>query len=107
MKILTKKKEQKIIKEECWNLNTELLKWLNIHFKVYKKDASKMVNLTYHTFTYEGKEYTQLEIIDRIIELTGYLLLDDNYLPIKVGTIKNKQKQLFDLIELVFNVMWW
>lgn len=107
MKILTKKKEQKIIKEECWNLNIELLKWLNIHFKVYKEDASKMVNLTYHIFTYEGKEYTQLEIIDRIIELTGYLLLDDNYLPIKVGTIKNKQKQLFDLIELVFNVMWW
>lgn len=107
MKILTKKKEQKIIKEECWNLNTELLKWLNIHFKVYKEDASKMVNLTYHTFTYEGTEYTQLEIIDRIIELTDYLLLDDNYIPIKVGTIKNKQKQLFDLIELVFNAMWW
>lgn len=105
MKILTKKKEQKIIKEECWNLNTELLKWLNIHFKVYKEDASKIVNLRYHTFIYDKKEYTQLEIIDRIIELTDYLLLDDNYLPTTI--IINKQKQLFDLLELVFNAMWW
>ena len=105
MKILTKKKEQKIIKEECWNLNTELLKWLNIHFKVYKEDASKIVNLRYHTFIYEQQEYTQLEIIDRIIELTDYLLLDDNYLPTTI--IINKQKQLFDLLELVFNAMWW
>lgn len=107
MKILTKKKEQKIIKEECWNLNIELLKWLNIHFKVYKEDASKIVNLSYHTFIYDKQEYTQLEIIDRIIELTDYLLLDDNYLPSTIIIIRNKQKQLFDLLELVFNAMWW
>lgn len=96
--------KRKKISEECWNLNYSFIKWLNEHLRVYKKEASKIVNLEYHTYEYRGRKYTQLEAIDRMIFLSGQMLLD--YCDLSDFQEEYKD-QLMDLWKLVFDAMWW
>lgn len=116
MKIVTKKSLEKEIKEECWNLDFELIKWVNKHFKVFKEDAIKVVDLEHSKYKYKNKEYTQLEIIDRVIEITdnllgnepyesenGYYFIDSKELK-KISARKN---EMYDLLKLVHWDMWW
>lgn len=92
------------LKEECWNLDLALVKWLNEHLKFFKEDATGIINLEFHTYIYNGKEYTQLEIINRLIELTEEL--QDVY-PI-VPDDKGKMKdEMYDLLKLVHFDLWW
>lgn len=92
--------------DEIWNMDYEFIKWLNSRFKKYKEEAKDKIDLNYYKFTYKNKKYTQLQIIDRIIELTDYIL-QNNYFDIK---FKNKDiiiDEIFDLFRLVFYFMWW
>lgn len=101
------KRKNKKISKECWNLDYELIKWLNEHLKVYKEEASKIVDLEFHKFTYKKKEYTQLEILNRLIEITDYLL-DIDYFQIGVPELVNKNKnEMYDLLKLVHWNLWW
>jgi hypothetical protein len=90
--------------DETWNLDCEFIKWVNSRFKKYKEKASKIVDLESHRFEYEGKEYTQLELIDEIIKLSNEyidagLLSED-----KLNSIKD---EIFDIFKLIFWTMWW
>ena len=38
-----------------------------------------MVNLEYHKFNFRGEEYTQLQLINKMIELVNYLTEDEKY----------------------------
>ena len=91
------------IRKECWNLDAAFIDWLNIHLKVFKKDAIKIVDLEFHKFNYNGEELTQLQIIDRLIQLTNDLkttnVWDQGY--------TGKQDEMLDLWKLVFPAMWW
>ena len=65
--------------DETWNLNYEFILWLNSRFKKYREQAIKVVDLEYYKFEYKDKTYTQLQVIDRIIELTDYIIDNDYY----------------------------
>ena len=60
--------------DETWNLDWEFFRWVNSRFKQYRKDASDIVDLELYKFNYKGKEYTQLELINKVIKLTTYFL---------------------------------
>lgn len=108
MKIITKKSEQKRIKEECYNLDYELIKWLNEHLKVYKEDASKIVDMNFFKFKYKKKEYTQLQILDRLIEITDYLVNEDNYYINQDTILMCKYKdEMYDLLKFIHWQLWW
>lgn len=116
MKIVTKKNLEKQIKEECWNMDYELVKWLNTHLKVYKEDTIGFVDLEYNKYKYKKKEYTQLEIINRLIEITDFLLGSEPYDSINgysivsvqdVRTISARKNEMYDLLKLVHWNMWW
>ena len=98
--------------DETWNLDYEFIKWVNTRFKKYKEQASQIVDLEYHKFKYKKHEYTQLQIIDRIIEITDYLLNDDcfeiifNLIP-EPEKVISLRDEFLDLFKLVLNVMWW
>ena len=62
---------------ETWNLYETFYAWLYEHLKMYKERAGKVVDLEYHTFEYEGKTYTQLELIDQICEIIEYYFSPD------------------------------
>ena len=108
MKIITKKKERKIKSKECWNLDYELIKWLNEHLKIYKSDALKNVDLTFHKIKYRNKEYTQLEIIDLLIKYTDYMVDEETYYSKdnykKINKYKNR---IYELMREIHWFMWW
>lgn len=87
-----------------WNLDLEFIIWLNKWFKEYKKNASKVVDLEYRKYKYKDIEYTQKQIIDRIIELTE----DCKKKWFEISQDKeDKVNEIFDLFRLVFWSMWW
>lgn len=90
--------------DETWNLDYEFIKWVNSRFKKYKEKTSKIVDLEFHRFKYEGKEYTQLELIDKVIKLSNEYI-DTNLLSEdKLNSIKD---EIFDIFKLIFWTMWW
>lgn len=106
MKIITKKK----LSQECWNLDYELIKWLNEHLKIYKDEASKVVDLEFKKYEYEKKnlEYSQLGIIIRLIDLTDYLLM--NYYSgssMEAEAMIKAKDEMYDLLKLVHFDLWW
>lgn len=88
-----------------WNLNSNFIKWLNKHFREYRDNANKIVDLTFHRFIYKGKELTQIQIIDRIITLTDEIKDKDLYFWDEETT--KKVDEVFELFHLVFYAMWW
>ncbi|MCQ2977654.1 MAG: hypothetical protein MJ232_06555 [archaeon] len=84
-----------------WNLNAELILWTNKWFKLYKERAK--VDLTYHHFDYNGCSYTQLEMIDKMIDLTEIMKKEDDF----SDEYADHVKEFFKIWELVFPAMWW
>lgn len=99
--------KRKKISRECWNLDYELVKWLNEHLKVYKEEASKIVDLEFYKFPYKRKEYTQLQILNRLIEITDYLLDVDYFNNGNVELINKNKDEMYDLLKLVHWQLWW
>lgn len=101
MRKLFKTKKRKF-EEECWNLNYELVKWLNLHLKFYMEKANKIVDLEWYKFKYKNKEYTQLELIDKLIKITDELLeIKDS----KVPATRESVKRLFKLKDEMYNIL--
>jgi len=97
---------KKKISRECWNLNYEFIVWLKEHLSVYVKEASKMVDLEYHKFNHRGEEYTQLQLINKMIELADYLVEDERYFdwdPVP----QEKVEELLEIFKLTFPSLWW
>ena len=109
MKIVTKKSEKKQLIEECWNLDYELIVWLNKHLIQYYEDADKMVDLDAINFKYKKEEHTLRDIIERLISITNVLIDEDTYWGYKgdyklVVKLKN---EMYDLLKISHFALWW
>ena len=95
--------------DETWNLDYEFIKWVNSRFKKYKEGAIGTVDLEYHKFKYKRKEYTQLQLIDRVIELTDEILTDEywNLIYTDAERLDKIKDEVFDIFKLIYGVMWW
>ncbi len=93
--------------DETWNLDYEFIKWVNSRFKKYKEKASKIICLTYHNFTYKGKEYTQLELIDKVIEISNIVVNEDEWFSKNFEELDPMKNEIFDIFKLIFWTMWW
>ena len=91
------------ISEDCWHLDYSFLKWLQERLPVYLNEAGKIVDLDFHKFTYKDNEYTQKQMIEKLIVLVNdaakYNLWDDEYLP----TVD----EILEIWKLIFHSMWW
>lgn len=105
---MRKKKQRSIdrrkLHKDCWNLDYAFIKWLNQHLIVFKKDASKIVDLEYYKFEYHGQELTQLQIIDKLIRLTTEILVSSDMWE---QSCCDKVNEVLELWKLVFPTMWW
>jgi len=88
-----------------WNLNIESMKWLNKYMKKYLKGADRYVDLTYHKYKYHKMEYTQRDIIERIIYLTDEIIKEDSLIN-ELQTVEYVN-EVFDLYHKVYFAMWW
>lgn len=94
--------------DETWNLDYEFIKWVNTRFKKYKELAGKYVDLEFHKFKYKRKEYTQLELIDKVIELTDGLIESDYWnVDLTTVNIEEIKNEIFDIFKLIFWTMGW
>ena len=53
---------------ECWGLDSTFYLWLYERLMKYLEDAEPVVDLTWNKFTYNGKTYSQRELIDMMLE---------------------------------------
>lgn len=102
----SKKKLRKKISRECWNLNYEFIVWLKQHLPVYVEEAGEIVDLEYHKFNYRGKEYTQLQLINKMIELVNYLTGNERYFDCDQVPVE-KTEELLEIFTLTFPSLWW
>lgn len=58
---------------ETWNLDYSFYLWLYERLKMYIKVASAFVDLNYHQFEYDGEKYTQLQMINLMLERLEFL----------------------------------
>ena len=98
--------KKKKISKECWNLNYSFILWLKERLPVYVEEAGKMVNLEYHKFNFRGEEYTQLKLINKMIELANYLTEDEKYFNLTQESAE-KTEELLEIFKLVFSSLWW
>ena len=60
---------------ETWSMGETFIEWLYSHCMMFKELASEVIDLSFHTITYESRTYTQAEVLDYIIKWTGEYLL--------------------------------
>ena len=89
-----------------WNLDYELIVWLNKNLKEYYNNASEVVDLTFHKFKYKKKEYTQEQLIEKLIDITNYLK-KEYFFTKQPKKIISKVKEMFDILKLIFFTLWW
>lgn len=53
---------------ECWGLDSTFYLWLYERLMKYLEDAEPVVDLTWNKFKYNGKTYSQRELIDMMIK---------------------------------------
>ena len=62
---------------ETWNLDYTFYLWLYEHLMKYLEDAEKVVDLTWTKVDYNGKTYTQRELIDKMLKRLNAYFNDD------------------------------
>ena len=63
---------------DCWALDYTMMCLLYERLLQYVKDASGIVKLDYHKFEFNGKNYTQIELINQMIEIAEFILMNLN-----------------------------
>ena len=93
---------------ETWCLDKIFIEWLYEHLKLYKKEASKYVDLSYNTFNISGMEYPQEIAIDTMIGLLEDILVNrsNDDLDFTEDNIY-KIKLVLDIWGEVLPAMWW
>ena len=61
---------------DTWNLSTITLMWLYERLVEYRKQTEGRINLEFHTFEVDGKEYTQKQLLDDLIESAECILCE-------------------------------
>ena len=93
---------------ETWDLNFTMNLLLYERLSKYKEIAKGIVDLSFHTFEYNGEELTQEECIDKILE--GLRL----ELTLKPFDKKREEQETTDKIESIWKIydlikyaLWW
>lgn len=95
------RKEQEKISRDCWNLDISFLDWILPRLKTYLKES--IVNLDYHKFNHRGNEFTQREMIEKMISILeenlGRDAWDERY--------RDDINEFLEMFKEVFFALWW
>lgn len=91
---------------DTWCMDYAFYCWLYERLKMYLERASKIVQLDFHKFEYEGEELTQQECIDRMIYgCEVYFAQEDEW-----NISEEDRKIISDIAKIwaiVLPAMWW
>jgi hypothetical protein len=91
---------------ETWSLDHVFYMWLYERLKMFVEIGGQVVDLNYNKFDFKGKEYTQLELINMMIErLESYFKKEDLF----VSSEEEYEpiKEIGEIWALVLSAMWW
>ena len=104
---------------ETWSLDYVFYMWLYERLKMFVEIGGQIVDLNYNKFDFKGEEYTQLELINMMIERLEYYLKDtiedkcDEYEK-KGLSYSDAYKKAYEPVKeigeiwaLVLPAMWW
>ena len=90
---------------ETWALDTSFYLWLYEHLRMYQDHASNYVNLHFHQFMFNGKNYYQDELIDMMLRRIRFMFTDeydefneDHYTYVS---------EVAEIWAIVLPAMWW
>lgn len=90
---------------ETWDLQHTFYLWLYERLMKYVESASPIVNLEYHKFEFKGKEYTQIEMIDMMLERLRFVF-SSSYVDFEPESIE-KAREIGEIWAIVLPAMWW
>lgn len=90
---------------ETWCLDYVFYGWLYERLKMYLE--ANCVDLSYHKFEYNGREYTQKELIDKMLHGCELALFEEN----EHKHLTDEEKKIVDDVRwiwaTVMPAMWW
>ena len=115
---------------ETWNLGIVALMWLYERLVEYRKHASKTIDLEFHIFKIDNKEYTQKQLLDDLIDMAECILcipknikknskvwkrlsknkyvLEYNKLEeYSLEVLNDLEARFWEIWSIVFPAMWW
>lgn len=115
IKMIYQKLRYNFCDEDTYSLNAYEMKRVNKLYKRYLELSSEIIDLSYFKYNIKGKEMTQKEVIERIIELSQlYLDKYDNPFTNYDSDCESWEKELNELLDeyfecrrKVFLQMWW
>lgn len=90
---------------ETWSLDLSFVEWLYSHLMMYVERCC--VDLEFLEFDFEGKKYTQKEIINYILLCCKEYLLDDSDDIQEVNRVTHNMQKAIILFSIIFPAMWW
>ena len=92
---------------DTWNMDSTLILWLYERLRFFQEEASQIIDLDFegHKFVIDGKELTQRQCIDRMVEDCKILILSDDFE--EYDKMVAAKDDLFKVWGAVHFAMWW
>ena len=90
---------------ETWCLQASFYSWLYERLRMFVVVGGEVVDLNYHTFGFKGKSYTQLEMIEMILERIRFYFSDE-YDDFNVDQMRYVE-EIGELWAIILPAMWW
>lgn len=110
LKYFKKYKKTGVFPQQTWDMPIALLQWFYEVTSEYVEEASKIVNLNFHKLEYNGKEYTQLELIHLFLNKVKYILVNGDELFLTQEASNNEDtliQEVYDIWSVLSPHMWW
>lgn len=91
---------------ECWNLDYTFYLWLYERLMKYLEDAEPVVDFTWTKAEYNGKTYTQRELIDMMLERLKRFLTDEDFNDYEEENFKWLH-EIEKIWAVILPAMWW
>lgn len=91
---------------ETWSLDSTFYAWLYEHLRMYVDKADRVVNLNFHQFDWKGQRYSQLELINEILERIRFFF-SDSYDEFNSEMDFEYIHEIGELWTLILPAMWW
>lgn len=90
---------------ETWDMRTSFYEWLYERLMMFVEVGGEVVNLNFHKFEYNGATYTQIELINKILELIRFYFSDeyDDYDEEHIL----KTSEICNMWSIIIPAMWW
>lgn len=93
---------------ETWDLDYSFICWLTERVERYKEVAERGIDLTFNTFQYKGKKYTQKELINLLLkQCEKYFSNEDDYFPKTLPYENEIWNEINDIWKVLGPSMWW